>query len=277
ALSSGWGSPSPANAGGVNAAGVPVGGAGDDCAAGGKSEDGPWGLGIPPPGGGGISVSGGGVDSSADMEEAGHASGDGGHDGWESDEGDREKGSSTEQLLQDAFANLSLHEKCALSLHVSHQQQGAAGKDAGAGVGKDASELSGIPKELAGVEERGLREEDLRAIMSMMGPSDLSEVEDEVKVIQQNFRAWILRCNYKSLRKAAKTLQVAWRERQKQRTEEGGPAALSSPASLTRMSLFQGMGGGSVVGFGSNSGDNKSALTVDGGGGPEPMDETKDD
>ncbi|CAN0154783.1 unnamed protein product, partial [Ectocarpus sp. 8 AP-2014] len=56
-------------------------------------------------------------------------------------------------------------------------------------------------------EERGLREEDLRAIMSMMGPSDLSEVEDEVKVIQQNFRAWILRCNYKSLRKAAKTLQ----------------------------------------------------------------------
>ncbi|CAN0493057.1 unnamed protein product [Ectocarpus sp. 12 AP-2014] len=193
------------------------------------------------------------------MEEAGHTGGDRGHDGWESDEGDRENGSSTEQLLQDAFASLSLHEKCALSLHVSHQQQGAAGKDAGATVGKDPSE------ELAGVEERGLREEDLRAIMSMMGPSDLSEVEDEVKVIQQNFRAWILRCNYKSLRKAAKTLQVAWRERQKQRIGEGGPAALSSPASLTRMSLFQGMGGGSAVGFGSNRGDSMSALAVDGG------------
>lgn len=75
-------------------------------------------------------------------------------------------------------------------------------------LAKRQPQLSGISKELAGVEERGLREEDLRAIMSMMGPSDLSEVEDEVKVIQQNFRAWILRCNYKSLRKAAKTLQV---------------------------------------------------------------------
>ncbi|CAN0063086.1 unnamed protein product, partial [Ectocarpus sp. 12 AP-2014] len=132
ALSSGWGSPSPASTGGVNAAGVPVGGGGDNCAAGGKSEDGPWGLGIPPPGGGGVSGGVGGADSSADMEEAGHTGGDRGHDGWESDEGDRENGSSTEQLLQDAFASLSLHEKCALSLHVSHQQQGAAGKDAGA-------------------------------------------------------------------------------------------------------------------------------------------------
>ncbi|CAN0486282.1 unnamed protein product, partial [Hapterophycus canaliculatus] len=66
---------------------------------------------------------------------------------------------------------------------------------------------SEVSKVLAGSEERGLREGDIRAIMSMMGPSDLSEVEDEVKVIQQNVRAWILKCNYKSLRKAAKTLQ----------------------------------------------------------------------
>lgn len=66
--------------------------------------------------------------------------------------------------------------------------------------------MSGV---LAGGEEGGgLRAEDLRAIMNMMGPSDLSDVEDEVKVIQQNVRAWILRCNYKSLRKAARTLQV---------------------------------------------------------------------
>lgn len=65
-----------------------------------------------------------------------------------------------------------------------------------------------MSKVLAGGQERGLREGDLRAIMSMMGPSDLSDLEDEVKVIQQNVRAWILRCNYKSLRKAARTLQV---------------------------------------------------------------------
>lgn len=69
-------------------------------------------------------------------------------------------------------------------------------------------QLSGVSKVLAGGQERGLLEGDLRAIMKMMGPSDLSELEDEVKVIQQNVRAWILRCNYKSLRKAAKTLQV---------------------------------------------------------------------
>lgn len=35
----------------------------------------------------------------------------------------------------------SLHEKCALSLHVSHQQQGVAGRDAAAG-GMDASEVN---------------------------------------------------------------------------------------------------------------------------------------
>lgn len=62
----------------------------------------------------------------------------------------------------------------------------------------------------AGGEERWLRENDLATIMSMMGPSDLSELEDEVKVIQQNVRAWILKCNYKSLRKAARTLQVCF-------------------------------------------------------------------
>lgn len=59
-------------------------------------------------------------------------------------------------------------------------------------------------------DEGGLRATDVQAIMSMMGPSDLSELEDEVKVIQQNVRAWILRCNYKSLRKAARTLQASF-------------------------------------------------------------------
>ena len=70
------------------------------------------------------------------------------------------------------------------------------------------AQIAGMSKLLAGGEKRGWRENDLRAIMSMMGPSDLSDLEDEVKVIQQNVRAWILRCNYKSLRKAARTLQV---------------------------------------------------------------------
>lgn len=71
-------------------------------------------------------------------------------------------------------------------------------------------QLSGMSSVLAN-DEGGLRDKDVQAIMSMMGPSDLSELEDEVKVIQQNIRAWILRCNYKSLRKAARTLQVSLR------------------------------------------------------------------
>lgn len=57
-------------------------------------------------------------------------------------------------------------------------------------------------------QERGLRKGDLRVIASMMGPSDVCDLEKEVKLIQYYVRAWILRCNYKSLRKAAKTLQV---------------------------------------------------------------------
>lgn len=72
------------------------------------------------------------------------------------------------------------------------------------------NQLSSLSKLLSSGQEGGLPEDDLRAIMSMMGPSDLSEVEDEVKVIQQDLRAWILRCNYKSLRKTARTLQVGW-------------------------------------------------------------------
>jgi hypothetical protein len=53
--------------------------------------------------------------------------------------------------------------------------------------------------------------ESLDLAMSMMGPQELSAVEDEVKVIQTNVRTWLLRKNYTNLRDAAKTLQVAWR------------------------------------------------------------------
>jgi hypothetical protein len=55
--------------------------------------------------------------------------------------------------------------------------------------------------------------ESLDLAMSMMGPQELLAVEDEVKLIQSNVRTWLLRKNYTNLRDAAKTLQVAWRER----------------------------------------------------------------
>lgn len=57
-------------------------------------------------------------------------------------------------------------------------------------------------------DESGLRATDMQTIIEMMGPQDLSELEDEVKVIKNDVRAWVLRCNYKSLRKALRTLQV---------------------------------------------------------------------
>ena len=42
-----------------------------------------------------------------------------------------------------------------------------------------------------------------------MGPSELLKIEDEVRLIQNNVRGWLLRKNYRNLRDAAKTLQVA--------------------------------------------------------------------
>lgn len=49
--------------------------------------------------------------------------------------------------------------------------------------------------------------------MSMMGPIELGQVENEVRIIQNGVRTWLLRKNYINLRDAAKTLQVAWRGR----------------------------------------------------------------
>ena len=56
----------------------------------------------------------------------------------------------------------------------------------------------------------------LDVAMSMMGQQELDQVEDEVRKIQVNVRGWLLRKNYVNLRDAAKTLQVASREKRDQ-------------------------------------------------------------
>ena len=56
--------------------------------------------------------------------------------------------------------------------------------------------------------------------MSMMGPQELSMVEDEVRIIQNNVRTWLLRKNYINLRDAAKTLQMAWREKRNEKYQQ---------------------------------------------------------
>jgi IQ calmodulin-binding motif len=62
----------------------------------------------------------------------------------------------------------------------------------------------------------------LDVAMSMMGQQELDQVEDEVRKIQNNVRGWLLRKNYVNLRDAAKTLQVAWREKRSQNRLSGG-------------------------------------------------------
>lgn len=66
----------------------------------GGGDAGPWGFGIPPPCG--VSGGGGGSDSvrSDDTADSGSAG-----EGW-SEGGERENGSTTEQLLQEAFSTL---------------------------------------------------------------------------------------------------------------------------------------------------------------------------
>jgi len=46
-----------------------------------------------------------------------------------------------------------------------------------------------------------------------MGPEELSRLEEEACIIQNNVRAWLLRKHYKSMREAIRLLQMVWRER----------------------------------------------------------------
>ncbi|KAG5178670.1 hypothetical protein JKP88DRAFT_329414 [Tribonema minus] len=135
---------------------------------------------------------------------------------------------STTQLLHTAFSSLSLHEKCAVSLSLSSGTPTKGGRGAAAGVaaaaggaggeeagrGVDGGDFSGVMS----ATDKGR----LDAAMSMMGPEELEELEGQARKIQQNLRAWALRRNYRSMRAAARTLQLAWRERQRERTRGGG-------------------------------------------------------
>lgn len=155
---------------------------------------------------------------------------------------------STATLLQNAFSSLSLTDKCALSLSLNataaspcitpresaaSSRRGSFGVAStsvgGVGVGASEDEFesndNGVAIERRGSlgsenwegEVRGVisesDQESLGVAMSLMAPNELEQVEEEVVVIQNNVRAWLLRKNYINLRDAAMTLQVAWRER----------------------------------------------------------------
>lgn len=59
----------------------------------------------------------------------------------------------------------------------------------------------------------------LEAAMELMGPEERQSLEDEVKVLQHNIRAWLLRRNCKNMRETTKKLNEATKtieKRQKQ-------------------------------------------------------------
>jgi hypothetical protein len=77
--------------------------------------------------------------------------------------------------------------------------------------------------------------ESLDVAMSMMGPTELSQVEDEVRIIQNGVRTWLLRKNYINLRDAARTLQVAWRGRKGDRPPTHSSHHLRRPPMKTEL------------------------------------------
>ena len=129
-------------------------------------------------------------------------------------------GSGNLNLLQAALSSLSLTDKCALSLSLApNTSPRASNLDESMeseisnvfmpGRSPEANDIDSMFDSQSVISESD--KESLDVVMSMMGPHEIEKVESEVKVIQNNVRAWILRKNYTNLRDAARVLQTAWR------------------------------------------------------------------
>jgi hypothetical protein len=163
---------------------------------------------------------------------------------------------SLQPLLLDTFSSLSLADKCALTLAQ------AQGVQAGVGGGGAAASVGGAGVALNLDEVMSASDaQSLQQAIAMMGPQELSRLGEEVRelpaclphssaltiflflsfqpfsfilfysilslqarLIQVNFRSWLLRKHYTSLRDAAKVVQQAWRDR------KYGPAPAPAPA-----------------------------------------------
>jgi hypothetical protein len=124
-------------------------------------------------------------------------------------------------LLQVALSSLSLTDKVALSRSLqSIQAPSAAGTGGARSPRADSAQAapSAAQDDLDSILESQSvwsesDKESLDVAMSLMGPQELARVEEEVKLIQNNVRAWLLRKNYTNLREAARVLQNAWRDK----------------------------------------------------------------
>lgn len=149
-------------------------------------------------------------------------------------------------LLQAALSTLSLTDKCALSLSLGSTNMQSQSSPRTSRISEtmdvdlNGSGFNGIPETSTKLfddidsmfESQSVwsenDKESLGAAMSMMGPLELEKVESEVKLIQNNVRAWILRKNYTNLRDAARVLQAAWREKRKD-VDATTPRGVMSP------------------------------------------------
>lgn len=162
------------------------------------------------------------------------------------------------KLLLGAFSTMSLHDKCALSLSISRDSSTNGSRRRGSSVGDDAflalSVGGGTPGSLTSspapesdlaagndasmsTENDSLCDSDVKSViaddeesltkleaaMELMGPEERQSLEDEVKLLQHNIRAWLLKRNYKNMRETTKRLHEATKsieDQQKQQEQQ---------------------------------------------------------
>jgi len=156
-------------------------------------------------------------------------------------------------LLYDAFASLSLADKCAFSLSLGGNSSSnidiEGNKTLRVTMSGDVSDDNDFDVQSVLSETD---KESLDVAMSMMTESELGKVEAEVRVIQNNVRTWLLRKNYTNLREAARVLQAHWRQRRTPQIGLGvtgrGSSMSIRPTAVTRALEGDGDGDGDYDG-----------------------------
>jgi hypothetical protein len=77
-----------------------------------------------------------------------------------------------------------------------------------------------------------------------MNPEELLALDNEARLVQSNVRAWLVRRNYNLLKQAAKTLQVALRNKKKKFASKLVPETRTSNASIPYKDNNNNRGGG---------------------------------
>ncbi|OQR89239.1 calmodulin-binding transcription activator, partial [Thraustotheca clavata] len=131
------------------------------------------------------------------------------------------------KLLLGAFSNMSLHDKCALSLGTKQRRSNSTAECEEHESEHDMEVNSVMDDNDAGK---------LEAAMQLMGPDELALLEEEARVIQSNVRAWLLRRSYRHMRETTQKLQeVAKESLAKQQLERKERAAVTVQAATRSM------------------------------------------